>query len=110
MDFDDSPEEAAFRVECREWLSHNADRRAPGGSEMWQTLRPRDEAADLAGLAVGKRWQLLKADAGFTGIQWPLEFNLCNLRFFSSEAMCRGRSLRWNVSVRRKPATQTASF
>jgi alkylation response protein AidB-like acyl-CoA dehydrogenase len=74
MDFDDSPEEAAFRLECRAWLTDNARLRTPGRAEVWRTLRPRDEAEDESGMALGKRWQLLKADAGFAGIQWPKEY------------------------------------
>lgn len=74
MDFDDSPEEAAFRLECRAWLEANANVRRPGVAEVWQTLRPRDEAEDDASLLRGKRWQALKSDAGFAGIQWPVEY------------------------------------
>ncbi|HOT80516.1 MAG TPA: acyl-CoA dehydrogenase family protein [Microthrixaceae bacterium] len=74
MDFDDSPEEAAFRQECRTWLAANAKLRTPGIAEVWRTLRPRDEGEDDASLLVGKRWQALKADAGFAGIQWPVEY------------------------------------
>ena len=62
MDFDDSPEEAAFRQECRTWLAANAKLRTPGIAEVWRTLRPRDEGEDDASLLVGKRWQALKAD------------------------------------------------
>ena len=61
MDFDDSPEEAAFRQECRTWLAANAKLRTPGIAEVWRTLRPRDEGEDDASLLVGKRWQALKA-------------------------------------------------
>ena len=74
MDLDDSPEEAAFRQECRTWLAANAKLRTPGIAEVWRTLRPRDEGEDDASLLVGKRWQALKADAGFAGIQWPVEY------------------------------------
>jgi len=74
MDFDDSPEEAAFRQECRAWLDANAKLRSPGIAEVWRTLRPRDEDEDDQSLVIGKRWQALKADAGFAGIQWPAEY------------------------------------
>ncbi|MFN8051495.1 MAG: acyl-CoA dehydrogenase family protein [Acidimicrobiales bacterium] len=74
MDFDDTPEEAAFRLECRAWLEANARRRTPGPSEVWRTLRPRDEAEDQSSLALGKRWQVLKAEAGYAGIQWPVAY------------------------------------
>ena len=71
MDFEDSPEEAAFRLECRAWLEANARRRTPGSAEVWRTLRPKDEDEDASSMALAKRWQILKADAGFAGIQWP---------------------------------------
>ena len=71
MDFEDSPEEAAFRLKCREWLEANARRRTPGSAEVWRTLRPKDEDEDASSMALAKRWQILKADAGFAGIQWP---------------------------------------
>ena len=71
MDFEDSPEESAFRLECRAWLEANARRRTPGSAEVWRTLRPKDEDEDASSMALAKRWQILKADAGFAGIQWP---------------------------------------
>lgn len=71
MDFDDTPEEAAFRRESRAWLDDNARRRSAGNSEVWRTNRPRNEEEDVAGLARAKAWQLTKADARFAGIQWP---------------------------------------
>jgi len=39
---------------------------------MWATLRTHTEEADLAALTNAKAWQARKADAGFTGIQWPV--------------------------------------
>ena len=71
MDFEESPEEAAFRLECRAWLEANARRRTPGSAEVWRTLRSKDEDEDASSMALAKRWQILKADAGFAGIQWP---------------------------------------
>ena len=75
MDFDDSPEEAAFRAECRAWLDANAELRAEvGNSAVWAMLRPRTEDADRGALATAKEWQARKADAGFAGIHWPVEY------------------------------------
>jgi len=71
MDFDDSPTEAAFRAECVTWLEANAKRR-DGAADMWATLRTHSDEADRAALATAKLWQATKADAGFTGIQWPI--------------------------------------
>ncbi len=74
MDIDDTPEERAFREECRAWLDTTARVREEGGSEMWKTLRPRSEDEDDAALAVAKAWQATKADAGFAGMTWPKSF------------------------------------
>ena len=79
MDFQDSPEDAAFRAEWRAWLTANAKPRTPGIAEVWRTLRPRDEAEDDSSMAFGKRWQVLKAEAGFAGIQWPARYGGCGL-------------------------------
>lgn len=65
MDFDDSPEEAAFRAECRAWLDANAE------------LKPRADALFRPELDAEQRmqearaWQALKAAAGFGAIAWP---------------------------------------
>ncbi len=70
MDFNDSPEEAAWREECRAWLDANAPsvatqgRRDPGVGEP--------AGADY--LARAKQWQALKFDAGFARITWEPEF------------------------------------
>jgi acyl-CoA dehydrogenase len=67
MDFEDSPEEAAFRKEVRTWLSANAKPR-----------KKRDEvsADDMEGgsdqtMAASKAWQKKKAEAGYARITWP---------------------------------------
>ena len=70
MDFNDTPEEAAFRQEARSWLEANAK---PRGAD--------DEGADLlgekiddGGIAAAKAWQLKKAKAGWACITWPKEY------------------------------------
>ncbi len=67
MDFDDTPEEAAFRAEARAFLEANAARKtaSSGAERYWRHRRGRDQAG-----AAG-RWQAMKADAGFSGITWP---------------------------------------
>lgn len=72
MDFDDTPDQQAFRQECLAWLDAHAARRPEGAAEMWRGLRPRSEEEDAEALAVAKKWQALKADEGYTGIQWPV--------------------------------------
>jgi alkylation response protein AidB-like acyl-CoA dehydrogenase len=60
MDFNDTPEEAAFRAQARAWLAANAqDFAAP-----WQA----DEDTTMAR---AKDWQARKAAAGYVGITWP---------------------------------------
>ncbi|MEG0044374.1 MAG: acyl-CoA dehydrogenase [Comamonas sp.] len=65
MDFEDTPEEAAFRAECRAWLQVNADPKASAddyfGRDM--TAEQRMEAARI--------WQGKKAAGGFGAITWP---------------------------------------
>jgi alkylation response protein AidB-like acyl-CoA dehydrogenase len=75
MDFDDTPEEAAFRKECRAWLDQNASLKPETGSaDLWRLMRPRTEEDDRVGLETAKVWQGTKAEAGFAGIQWPVDF------------------------------------
>jgi alkylation response protein AidB-like acyl-CoA dehydrogenase len=67
MDFNDTPDEAAFRAEVRSWLAANARLRAPGE-------RPsRSRAVDGATIAEAKAWQAKKAAAGLACITWPKE-------------------------------------
>jgi alkylation response protein AidB-like acyl-CoA dehydrogenase len=70
MDFNDTPEEAAFRAEAQAWLAKNA---TPKGA--------RSDAADPLGGGAGedylsraKAWQKKKADAGFVSMTWPVEW------------------------------------
>jgi alkylation response protein AidB-like acyl-CoA dehydrogenase len=63
MDFNDTPEEAAFREECRSWLDAN---RLVG----WEDRIGRD--AD--GIAVSREWQKKKYDAGWACLHWPKEY------------------------------------
>jgi alkylation response protein AidB-like acyl-CoA dehydrogenase len=68
MDFNDTPEEAAFRAEARAFLSANAQPKA--GSRP--TLR--QGGMDATGVAQAKHWQAKKADAGMAGLTWPKKF------------------------------------
>lgn len=65
MDFNDSPEEAAYRDQVRAWLEKNAPTsktRVAHGYENSESI-----AAD-------KAWQACKADAGYACITWPTEW------------------------------------
>ena len=60
MDFNDTPEEAAFRAEAREWLQANAPSRR--------------ELEGLDEMQAAKLWQKRKYDAGWACIRWPKEY------------------------------------
>ncbi|MDG2049319.1 MAG: acyl-CoA dehydrogenase family protein [Myxococcota bacterium] len=70
MDFNDTPEEAAFRAEARSWLDANADLKKAG-----------DAAADVLGeratpeiVKQAQAWQKKKADGGWACLTWPKEY------------------------------------
>jgi len=64
MDFNDTPEEAAYRQQVREWLAANAPKSREAGSDP--------EGGD--GMAASKAWQAKKAAAGYACITWPKEW------------------------------------
>ena len=68
MDFNDTPEEAAFRQEVRSWLDANATRK----SDDTQSNRARNDDPGL--LQKAKEWQDKKAKAGYARMTWPKEF------------------------------------
>jgi alkylation response protein AidB-like acyl-CoA dehydrogenase len=61
MDFNDTPEEAAFRADARAWLE------ATLGSPSSRT-RARGEGEES--IAAAKAYQAKKADAGYAGLTW----------------------------------------
>jgi len=68
MDFNDSPEEAAFRAEARAFLKANARPKGTGRPTLRLTGMEENEVANC------KAWQAKKAEAGFAGITWPKQF------------------------------------
>jgi acyl-CoA dehydrogenase len=72
MDFEDTPQEAAFRKEVRSWLSANAPKH----------LEPELKRAGFASmgvesedpLAAAKAWQKKKAEGGWACLHWPKEY------------------------------------
>jgi alkylation response protein AidB-like acyl-CoA dehydrogenase len=64
VDFRDTPEEAAFRAELREWLSANLP---PG----WADREPQVGRGDET---FAREWSRKLYDAGYTGLTWPKEF------------------------------------
>lgn len=66
MNFDDTPEEAAYRVTVRDWISaHKPDLSVLGPEDRVWTEPHKDLAT---------RWQAVKADGGFACIGWPKEW------------------------------------
>jgi alkylation response protein AidB-like acyl-CoA dehydrogenase len=68
MDFNDTPQEAAFRAEARAFLNANAERKAGARPVL------RQSGVDAEAVRRCKAWQVKKADAGFAGLTWPKRF------------------------------------
>jgi alkylation response protein AidB-like acyl-CoA dehydrogenase len=71
MNFDDTPEEAAFRSEVRAWIDANAPR------HLHDALANAGFGSGPQGIDVmaeGKAWQKKKADAGWACLHWPKEY------------------------------------
>jgi len=60
MDFEDTPEEAAYRAKVKAWLDANKD-----------AIQQEDYSSRAESVAAAKRWQARKYEAGFVGITWP---------------------------------------
>lgn len=65
MDFDDSPEEAAFRAECRRWLDANATLKQRADEYFGPELSPAER------MQAARDWQARKVAGGFGVITWP---------------------------------------
>jgi alkylation response protein AidB-like acyl-CoA dehydrogenase len=90
MDFDDTPEEAAYRAEVRAWLDAHAPLRATSqaaaigtgqagsgtGGRGGRAARGHvaDDEAQAAHVKSCRRWQRTLYDNGWAGITWPKEF------------------------------------
>ena len=64
MDYNDTPEEAAFRAEARAWLAAHAPAHA---------LREGERLEDAEEARRGRAWQRALYDGGFAGITLPRE-------------------------------------
>jgi alkylation response protein AidB-like acyl-CoA dehydrogenase len=67
MNFDDNPEEAAYRAEVRAWIEANAPDLSALTAEERRTWHP-------AHKEMARQWQAIKADAGYACISWPQEW------------------------------------
>ena len=65
MNIDDSPEEAQFRAEARQWLEANAPAKSQGRLPPFQSL-----TLELQ-LRAARQWQACKAASRFACIHWP---------------------------------------
>ena len=68
MDFEDTPEEAAFRAEARAWLAAHA----PSPEDARKMGRETTNEAES--LKRAKAWQAKKADNNWACLHWPKEF------------------------------------
>jgi len=71
MDFQDTPEEAAFRAEARAWLEKHAEPRDPDETAAGLLS---ESGVDEKSIQEAKAWQRKKAEAGWACITWPVEY------------------------------------
>jgi alkylation response protein AidB-like acyl-CoA dehydrogenase len=83
MDFDDTPQEAAFRKKARAWLEKNAHLRGP--DDAADELGEREDAGTIE---AAKAWQAKKFDEGFAVLTWPKDFG--------GQALSRVENVVWN--------------
>jgi alkylation response protein AidB-like acyl-CoA dehydrogenase len=69
MDFNDTPEEAAFRAEARAFLDAHTEPRRPEDPPPGVVDRDDPESVKES-----QAWQALKADNGWACLTWPKEF------------------------------------
>src|SRR3979411_1005891 len=72
MNFDDTPQEAAFRAEAKAWISGNAPKQYE--EELRKSSLGRTQLKGANILQVAKAWQKKKADAGWACLHWPKEY------------------------------------
>ena len=77
MDFNDTKEEADFRLEVKSWLKENASKGEKVGGR-YDAIDVQEDALSRA-----RDWQAKKAEAGYAAITWPKEFGGLGGRLFS---------------------------
>jgi len=71
VEFEDSPEAAAFRAEVRAWFDANAELRT-ATSQRLSVLEGMDDRPEA--IAVARQWQRKLFDSGWAAITWPVQF------------------------------------
>ena len=74
MNFDDSPEEAAFRAQVVAFLDAHAKRKERDGLSSSYYASVPSAAAEHAHVEECKAWQRVKYDNGWAGITWPTQY------------------------------------
>ena len=72
MNFDDTPEEAAFRAEARAWLDANAPKHLE--AELKQSTFGNMGLKSEDPIAAAKAWQKKKQQASWACLHWPKEY------------------------------------
>jgi alkylation response protein AidB-like acyl-CoA dehydrogenase len=72
MNFDDNPQEAAFRAEVRAWIQANAPHELRDELELAGFGQPPLRTGDV--IAASRAWQKKKFDAGWACLHWPKEY------------------------------------
>jgi alkylation response protein AidB-like acyl-CoA dehydrogenase len=72
MNFDDTPQEAAFRTEAKAWIEANAPREFEAELSKASLGRIKLQKHDI--VEVAKAWQKKKSEAGYVCLHWPREY------------------------------------
>jgi len=72
MNFDDNPQEAAFRAEVRAWIQANAPTHLHDELELAGFGQPALRSGDV--MAASKAWQKKKSAAGWACLHWPKDY------------------------------------
>jgi len=72
MNFDDTPLEAAFRKQARQWIEANAPKELEAELSQSSLGRIKLKSDDI--VEVAKAWQKKKAEGGWVCLHWPKEY------------------------------------
>ncbi|WP_315837238.1 acyl-CoA dehydrogenase [Bradyrhizobium prioriisuperbiae] len=72
MNFDDTPQEAAFRKQARDWIAANAPKELEAELSRPSIGRIKLDHGNI--VDASKAWQKKKSDGGWACLHWPKEF------------------------------------